>query len=125
MFSIFLRVVAVVQIILGLAYLIAPDQLLHSMGHSLPATDLHYPLGMLAARFLAYGVGFWLISRAPQQHLLWIRLMACIQGIDLTVGLYYTAAGVVPLTLSSLPMFNALWIGITCALWRPTQLKAA
>ncbi|MDZ7939258.1 MAG: hypothetical protein U5M53_13690 [Rhodoferax sp.] len=117
MFSVFLRVVGSVQLALGLAYLFAPGAVLASMGHTAPAPDLYYPLGMLAARFIAYGLGFWLISRQAGQHSLWVGLMALIQAIDLGVGVAYTAAGVVPWQLSAFPMFNAAWIGLVCALW--------
>lgn len=123
MFSVFLKVVGVLQMVLGLGYLLVPDLLLRSMGHSVPTADLHYPLGMLAARFWAYGAGLWIISRAPAEHVLWIRLMAGIQFIDLAVGGYYTVTGVVPLQLSGFPMFNAVWIGVVCALWKPSVGK--
>lgn len=119
MFSFVLRLIGVIQIILGVAYLLLPSQLLQQMGHSQPAPDLFYPLGMLAARFVAYGVGLWLVSRQPEQHVLWIRLMALIQFIDFMVGAAYTATGVLPLSLSAFPMFNALWIGLLCFWWKP------
>lgn len=121
MFTIALRVVCSIQIVLGLAYLLAPDLLLLKMGHSLPAADLSYPLGMLASRFLAYGIGLWIISSNPEKHILWIRLMALIQLIDLAVGVFYTATGVVPLSLSAFPMFNAIWIGLLLAFWKPAS----
>jgi hypothetical protein len=123
MFSLFLRVVGSVQLVLGLAYLFAPGAILASMGHSVPASDLYYPLGMLAARFIAYGLGFWLISRQAGQHLLWVALMALIQAIDLGVGVYYTTVGAVPWQLSAFPMFNAVWIGLVCALWALRQRR--
>lgn len=118
-FRIALRVVGSLQIVLGLAYLFAPQTLLAQMGHSQAPSDLQYPLGMLAARFIAYGVGFWLISRAPERHVLWIRLMALIQAVDLLAGFVYSVQGVVPWSLSCFPMFNALWIGLMCLLWKP------
>ena len=121
MFSIALKIVGVIQIALGLAYLLVPDLFLIKMGHSLPAADLHYPLGMLASRFLAYGVGLWIISKNPEKHVLWIRLMAFIQLIDLAVGVYYTVTGVVPMSLSAFPMFNAIWIGLLLAFWKPAS----
>ena len=121
MFRIALRIVGSIQIILGLAYLLAPNMLLLSMGHSLPAADFYYPLGMLASRFLAYGIGLWIISADPAKHILWIRLMAFIQLIDLAVGVFYTATGVVPWSLSAFPMFNAIWIGLLCAFWKPAR----
>ena len=128
MFRIALRVVGSIQIVLGLAYLLAPNMFLLKMGHSLPATDLLYPFGMLASRFLAYGIGLWIISADPEKyiekHILWIRLMAFIQLIDLAVGAFYTATGAVPMSLSAFPMFNAIWIGLLFALWKPTSVAA-
>lgn len=111
-----LKLIASIQMLLGLLYLAAPQWLLARMGHSAAPPDLLYPLGMLAARFIAYGVGLWIASRNVAQHALWLRLMALIQGIDLGVGLFATLGGVVPLSLSAFPMFNALWIGAAC--WR-------
>lgn len=124
MFRIALRVVGSIQIVLGLAYLLAPDQFLATMGHSQPAADLLYPLGMLSARFLAYGIGLWIISADPVKHILWIRLMAFIQLIDLAVGVFYTATGVVPISLSAFPMFNAIWIGLLFVFWKPASTGA-
>ena len=117
MFSFFLRVVGTIQLVLGLAYLFMPSLLLQQMGHSSAPADLYYPLAMLAARFIAYGIGFYIISRHAHQHALWVLLMALIQLIDLAAGAFYTISGIVPLQLSAFPMFNALWIGLTCALW--------
>jgi hypothetical protein len=124
MFSIALKIVGSIQIILGLAYLFAPNALLLQMGHSLPAADLRYPFGMLASRFLVYGAGLWIISSDPVKHLLWIRLMAFIQLLDLAVGVFYTATQVVPLSLSAFPMVNAIWIGLLFALWKPASSPA-
>lgn len=117
MLTVFLRVVALVQWTLGLAYLFIPGLVLQQMGHSPVSPDIYYPLGMLAARFLAYGLGLWIISRNAHEHALWIALMGLIQAIDLSVGVFYTASGTVPWSLSALPMFNAAWIGATCAIW--------
>ena len=96
--------------------------LLLKMGHSLPAPDLLYPLGMLSSRFLAYGIGLWIISANPELHVLWIRLMAFIQLIDLAVGAFYTATGAVPIALSAFPMFNAIWIGLLFVFWKPASV---
>ncbi|MEQ1589076.1 MAG: hypothetical protein ABL902_01825 [Gallionella sp.] len=123
MFRIALKVVGSIQTVLGLAYLLAPNMLLLKMGHSPLAADLLYPFGMLASRFLAYGIGLWIMSSDPEKHILWIRLMAFIQLIDLAVGVFYTATGAVPLSLSAFPMFNAIWIGLLFAFWKPTSLS--
>ena len=108
--TILLRVVGVIQIILGLMYLFAPAFMLSSMGHSVPQSDIFYPLGMLASRFIAYGIAFIYISKTAMEHKLWINFMILIQAIDLFAGVFYTATGVVTLELSGFAMFNATWI---------------
>lgn len=110
-----LRLVGSIQLVLGLLYLFGPAWLLQAMGHSAVAEDIHYPLGMLAARFLAYGAGLWGVARQPQAHRFWIGNMIAIQLIDLAVGLAYTIQGVLPLSLSGFPMANALWISLALA----------
>ena len=114
-----LRVVGAIQIVLGVAYLFAPGLFLHTMGHSSPQPDIFYPLGMLASRFIAYGIAMFVIASAPARHVLWINFMILIQVIDLGVGIFYTSVGVVPISLSAFPMFNASWIILLLALWRP------
>lgn len=117
--------VGVVQLVLGLAYLFVPHELLRWMGHSIPTDDLNYPLGMLAARFLAYGLGMFVIARAPNRHAFWIQNMVLIQVLDLAVGLFYTFSGTIPLKLSAFPMFNAALIAMLMWLWRPKSAAAA
>jgi hypothetical protein len=114
-----LKLIGIIQIILGLAYLFVPALFLQSMGHSQPQPDIYYPLGMLAARFIAYGIALLVIANTPVQNILWINFMILIQIIDLGVGIFYTAMGVLPLTLSAFPMFNAVWIICLLALWHP------
>lgn len=117
--KVFLVIVGFIQIILGVAYLFFPSEFLRWMGHTSPAVDIDYPLGMLAARFLAYGLGMFVIARAPARHAFWINNMVLIQLIDLAVGLVYTLSGVVSLRLSGFPMFNATLIALLLWLWRP------
>ena len=115
MLATLMRLVGIVQLLLGVLYLAVPDWLLAAMGHSAIAADIRYPLGMLAARFLAYGAGLWGVARQPQAHRFWIGNMIVIQLIDLAVGLAYTIQGVLPLSLSGFPMANALWISLALA----------
>ena len=117
--------VGIVQLILGLFYLLVPHGMLAWMGHSAVADDIAYPLGMLAARFLVYGVLLIVGSRDPKKHRLLILGMVGIQIVDLTVGGYYTARGVVPLSLSAFPMFNAAVIALWLWWWRPAASPAA
>jgi hypothetical protein len=119
-----LRVVGAIQIVLGILYLFTPVWLLSSMGHSIPPPDLDYPLAMLAARFIAYGGAFLLIASKPEEYRLWIQMMVLIQCIDLGAGVFYTSTGVVSLSLSGFPMFNAAWIIILLLLWNPKRVEA-
>lgn len=118
---VFLRIVGVVQIVLGILYLVFPQEFLRALGHSVPMDDINYPFGMLAARFLAYGVGMFVIARAPDKHAFWIKNMVFIQVVDLAVGIFYTATGTVALSLSGFPMFNAVLIALLLWMWRPKQ----
>lgn len=122
--KILLRLVGAIQIILGLFYLFAPSFLLESIGHSIPQDDIFYPLAMLGARFLVFGVVFIYIARDPIQHVLWITAMIYIQLIDLGAGVFYTATGVVELSDSWFPMFNATWIAALLYLWRPRSVSS-
>jgi len=108
--TILLRVVGFIQIVLGVMYLVAPGFILTAMGHTSPEPDIYYPLGMLASRFIAYGLAFIYISSEPMKHKLWINIMILIQAIDLAAGVFYTATGAVTLELSGFAMFNATWI---------------
>lgn len=122
--QIVLRIVGVIQLVLGLLYLFMPLPLLGMLGHAGAQPDIAYPLGMLAARFLAYGAGMFFIARDPEKHLFWISNMIFIQAIDLAVGVFYTATGVIAIQDSAFPMFNAIWIIVLLALWRPKTQTA-
>jgi len=119
-----LRVVGMIQLVLGILYLFVPGTVLSAMGHTLPAADIYYPLAMLAARFIAYGVVLIYISNTATQNRLWIDSMILIQVIDLAAGAFYTAVGTVPLALSGFPMFNATWIIALLVVWRPQRVIA-
>ena len=55
----------------------------------------------------------------PIQHTLWITAMIFIQLVDLAAGVFYNATGVVDLSDSWVPMFNATGIAALLYLWRP------
>lgn len=120
-----LYVLASVQIVLGVFYLCAPEVLLGWMGHSSVAPDIGYPLAMLAARFLVYGVLLLVAASNPSAHGLLLNGMVAIQLIDLLAGVVYTASGEVSLALSGFPMFNAALFAVLLWRWRvPSAGKA-
>lgn len=120
--TILLRVVGVVQIVLGAAYLLAPGALSEWMKLSSAPHDANYAYGMLASRFIAYGIGMFVIARNPQRNIFWIKNMILIQGVDLGVGLFYTATGVLSLSTSTFPMFNAILIAGLLFFWMPRKV---
>lgn len=120
--TILLRVVGVVQIVLGAAYLFAPGAFIEWMKLSPAPHDANYAYGMLASRFIAYGIGMFVIARDPQRNIFWIKNMILIQAVDLGVGVFYTARGVLSLSSSAFPMFNAALIAALLFLWRPKQV---
>ncbi len=117
--KVLLWIVGLVQITLGLAYLLAPHGILQWMGHSTVLDDIAYPLGMLSSRFLVYGVLLLVAARSPAEHRLLMLGMVWIQVLDLAVGLYYTLNGIVGITLSGFPMFNASLIALLLWLLMP------
>lgn len=119
--KVLLSVVGVAQLVLGFLYLLAPNAILHWMGHSAVAGDIAYPLGMLSSRFLVYGVLLLLATRNPAEHRLLILGMIWIQVIDLAAGLYFTLQGAVGISLSGFPMFNATAIALLLWLWMPSR----
>ena len=123
--TVLLRVVGILQIVLGILYLFAPAFFLASMGHTVPQSDIFYPLCMLASRFIAYGAALLYISNEPFKHRLWIFFMIMIQAIDLSAGVFYTLISVVPLKLSAFPMFNAALIILLMTLWLPKKTQTA
>ena len=122
--KVLLHIIGIVQLVLGAFYLFLPLQFLSMQGLSIPGADNAYPLGMLAARFLAYCIGMLIIANAPEENLFWINNMILIQAVDLAVGIFYTAMGTVALAHSGFPMFNATLFIILLTLWRPKAAQA-
>lgn len=117
-----LWLIAISQLALGALTLFAPGYFFSAMGLTAPPADSFYLIGMLAARFLAFGMVLIVLARRPQVDALWLQATIGIQLIDLGVGLYYTTTGVLPLTVSAFPMFNAvLFSGLLLAALRQRQ----
>ena len=120
-----LILIGIVQLVLGVLFLFAPQALMGWMGLTVPAADAGYILGMLAARFIAYGLGMFWCARDPEVNIFWINNMILVQVIDLAAGVYYTATGVVDITSTAFPMFNAALFIILLWLWRPKPSELA
>jgi hypothetical protein len=120
-----LWVIAISQLVLGALTLLVPGPFFDWMGLTVPAEDNRYMLGMLAARFIAYGAGFVALARQELPDPLWIRLMVLIQAIDFGVGLYYLLTGVIGPEVVAFPMVNAVVFGGLLWLWMPRRAMHA
>ncbi len=123
--KILLYVIAASQLVLGVLMLLAPGPFFAWMGLTVPPTDNQYILGMLSARFLAYGVGMIALARAQTPDRFWILNMVAIQLIDLAAGLYYVASGVIGLGVAAFPMTNATIFAVLLWLWSPRADRPA
>ena len=116
----FLRPVAIIiglsQIALAALYFAVPAGFVAWQGLTPPAADAGYPLAMLAARFLVYGLGMFLVARDPEGSLFWARGMVAIQLLDLCSGAAYLAMGVITLATALLPMINAAIFALALSL---------
>lgn len=126
MFKILLWLIAVSQLVLGALTLFLPLTFFGLMGLTVPAPDNGYMIGMLGARFLAYGVGMILLARSPAPSRFWLANMLFIQAIDLSLGLVYLGLGRVTLAVVGLPMVNAAIFatGLALGLSRPAVQTA-
>jgi len=105
--KILLWIIAVSQLVLGALTLFAPLQFYGWMGLSVPPPDNAYMIGMLGARFVAYGMGMAMLALSSNPSRFWLGNMVLIQVIDFAVGAFYLAVGIVTLDVVAFPMFNA------------------
>ncbi|MDP1729646.1 MAG: hypothetical protein Q8L54_00405 [Devosia sp.] len=110
-----LWIVAVSQLILGGLTLFAPAFFFELIGLATPPDDNRYIIGMLGARFLAYGIGFVVLARRTRPDLFWVWNMVAIQSVDLALGAFYTARGTLELATSAFPMVNATLFAVLLA----------
>lgn len=120
-----LSIVAVSQFVLGAMTLFAPGPFFNWMGLTVPPPDNQYMLGMLAARFIAYGLGMVWLARQETPDRFWIRNMVLIQVVDFAVGLYYLANGIIGADVAAFPMFNAAVFAALLWIWTPATAGSA
>jgi len=125
-----LRFIAIVQFVLGLSFLLAPQFTSRAMGLATAPEWTDWLFGMMAARFLGFGYGMLLAARNPWEGRHWIKVMIGIQAIDWSVTLVYLLRGSVSLmqvsTASFLPVIFVLilWLNYPRAGGKQPQVAA-
>lgn len=122
--KILLWIIGISQLVLGGLTLFMPSTFFVMMGLSAPHADNQYMLGMLGARFIAYGIGMITLARQDSASLFWVRNMMLIQVIDFAVGAFYISTGTIDISVAAFPMFNAAIFTLLLGLWfRPNNQK--
>ncbi len=120
-----LRFIAVVQVVLGLGFLFAPEGMATALGLAATPGWANWMFGMMAARFLGYGYGLFVAAQDPGAHLPWLRSMLVIQLIDWVVTVKYLLAGAVTLAQVNTASFLPL-VFVALLVWaRPRSVRAA
>lgn len=116
--------IALVQFVLGLGFLFSPEGMARQLGLPPVPGWANWLFGMMAARFLAVGVGMLLAARDPLRHRAWIGAMVGIQLIDWLVTLYSLWLGTVTLAqVSTASFLPVLFIAVLVGCW-PRALSA-
>lgn len=122
-----LWIIAASQLVLAALTLFAPLAFFGWMGLTVPAPDNGYMIGMLGARFLAYGIGMAMLARETTPSRFWIANMALIQAVDLALALAYVGLGLIPAKVVAFPALNAAVFaaGLLWCLRRVRQTRTA
>jgi hypothetical protein len=103
-----LRFIALVQLVLGVGFLMAPADMVSLLGLAVTPGWANWMFGMMAARFLGFGYGMLIAARQVAGNVAWLRAMVAIQLIDWAVTVKYLVSGAVTLaqvnTASFLPL---------------------
>lgn len=103
--------IALVQFLLGTAFLLAPHAAVHALGLSATPEWANWLFGQMGARFIGFGVGMLVAARNFAQAAPWIWTMIFVQAVDWIVTLKYLLAGSVSLPqVSTAPYFPVLFI---------------
>lgn len=105
--------IALVQFMLGAAFLLAPQTMEHTLGLSATPDWANWLFGQMGARFIGFGIGMLVAARSFALAAPWIWTMILVQAIDWIVTLKYLLAGSITLPqVSTAPYFPLLFIAL-------------
>lgn len=121
--------IAIVQFVLGFAFLFAPSAMARSLGFAAAPEWTNWLFGMMAARFLGFGYGMVVAARNPEESVHWIKAMIGVQIIDWLVTVYYLWDGAVSLiqvnTASVFPILFIVFLWACAPLRRPAGTRSS
>jgi hypothetical protein len=111
-----LILIGIVQIILGLVFLI-PNGFAGLLGLPDAPAWATWMLTMFSARAFGFGYGMLIAARDPRRHRSWIIAMIGVQAVDWLGTMAYVLTGTLTLaTVTTAAFLPLVFIGI---LWRP------
>lgn len=116
-----LRFIGVIQFALGAGFALAPEFTAGYLGLSPAPGWANWLLGIMAARFLAFGYGMWWAARNLAQARVWIGSMVFIQAVDWIVTLKYLYLGAVTVAQVSTAAYLPVVFMVVLWLGRPRQ----
>lgn len=122
--SLTLRFIGVVQLVLGLLFVIAPQSYANIFDLAEAPGWAYWLIAMMGARFLGYAYGMFVAAREPQKHTTWIVTMIGIQAIDWVGTIYHLAAGSVTLGQVTTAAFLPVVFIILLVMFFPRERSA-
>lgn len=117
--------IALVQLVLGVAFIAFPQQFSTLLGLERPPGWTDWIFAMFGARALGFSFGMWLVLRDPSRHSNWIRAMIIVQVIDWVGTMLALAAGKVTLAQVSTAPFLPMLFVVVLALELRRQARTA
>ncbi len=117
--------IGVVQLVLGVIFVLAPTQFSAMAGLAKGATWEYWMFGMFGARALGFAYGMFLAARDPDRHVHWIQAMIGVQAIDWLVTMYFVLTGTVTLAQVSTASFLPLIFIAMLVIFYPRQQATA
>lgn len=105
--------IALVQMVLGLVFLLVPAEFASMLGLAATPEWVHWLFAMFGARALGFAYGMVLVLRDPFKHRGWIRAMVLVQVIDWLATLFFLLRDVVTLgQVTTAVFFPVLFVAV-------------
>ena len=106
-----ISLIAIVQLILGVAFVLAPQQTGALLGLAPAPAWTDWMFSQFGARTLGFAYGMALVLRDARRHAAWIRAMIVVQAIDWIGVMLALVEGKVTLAqVATAPFFPVLFI---------------